>query len=221
MEVVLNITEILSFTILVAGFIISLIFKKKKNLFPLQLYFVLSLICNSIDIYYNFFDKRGSIHFQNAILNSSSIIEIFIIYLFLYNKIKRLIFRKLIIIFSLVYFTTCIIVWSSGKRLFFEFLPNLFGFEGLLIVAPCLFYICELLKSDLRINLNSDANFVATCGLFFYFSISVPTYFGWVTLYYLSPGYNRILILTILISYILLIVSFIKAYLCPIPSSQQ
>ena len=75
----------------------------------------------------------------------------------------------------------------------------LYGFESLLIIIPCLFYIYELLKSNLLISLKSDANFISTCGLLFYFSISIPTYFSWYTLYYLSPGFDKILTILIIV----------------------
>ncbi|HEY1871058.1 MAG TPA: hypothetical protein VGG71_08370, partial [Chitinophagaceae bacterium] len=119
------------------------------------------------------------------------------------------------------YISLCAFLWIIKKNYFFSFTPDLFGIENILVLIPCLLNIIEILKSDLKTDLKYDPNFIVTCGLLFYFSISIPTFFSWGALYYLVPGFEKILIMTNTTCSILLIVSFMKAYLCLIPDLKQ
>ena len=117
-----------------------------------------------------------------------------------------------------LYISICVLCWLINDRLFYSFTPDLLGVEGLLITGYCLFYIYEILRSDINTDLKTDANFIVTCGILFYFSLSVPTYFSWYNLHYLAPGFEKITILANSIFYTILFISFIKAYLCPVPN---
>jgi len=194
----------------------------KKTLVPIQLYIFFSIIFNTIikvtDIIPQ--DERTSniAHIANNIF---SLFEISLLYYFLFFRIRRIQFRILIVIFFLLYVTTCGLFWTIKPKSFYSFSPHLFGIEGLLIVIPCFFYIYEILRSDISINLKSDANFIVTCGILFYFSLSIPTYFSWFNLHYNAPGFDKILLLSNSIFYGILFISFMKAYLCNIPKQKQ
>jgi hypothetical protein len=214
MDTSISILGWLTLGLLIAAFIISIIRKGNKGLFPIQIYLIISIVSYLLD----FALKQKK---ESLIVNISTLLEIFLFYYFLYFNIKKLILRKLIKLFFVIYFVICLTYWIARKDSIFLFDPTLYGFESLLITIPCLFYIYELLKSNLLISLKSDASFISTCGLLFYFSISIPTYFSWYTLYYLSPGFDKILSILIISSYMILIVSFMKAYLCPIQDQQR
>ena len=214
MDILISILGWFTLGLLITAFIISILRKGNKGLVPIQIYIIISIIGYVLDIVFK--QKIESI-----IINISTLLEIFFIYYFLYFNIKNSVFRKLIILLFIIYFFICTTYWILRKNAILSFDPTLYGIESLLIIIPCLFYIYELLKSNLLISLKSDANFISICGLLFYFSISIPTYFSWYTLYYLSPGFDKILTVLIITCYMLLILSFIKAYLCPIPDQQR
>jgi hypothetical protein len=221
MDLAINLIEIISFLNTILALVISIIYRDKKYLFPIQLYLASCIIVETVDLSYAFFAKNQSRTLLSAIQNIQTILEIFLIYCFLYNRLHRKVFQNSIIIFFSIYLTTCFTLWIFKKNSFFIFAPDLLGIEGILITIPCLFYIYEILTSDLIINLKSDSNFIATCGILFYFSISIPIFFCWYILYYISPGSDKILIILNLICSSILILSFMKAYLCPIPDQQQ
>jgi hypothetical protein len=221
MELAYKIAAFLSFVTLVIAFILSLIHREKKDLFQIKLYIAISIVVSLIDIFCFLFENNLSQKIEPAALNFTSLFEISLIYNFLYARIKGTNFRISIIIFFIIYLLTCTLIWTIHKSWIFSFIPDLFGIEGLLITIPCLFYIYEILKSDLHTDIRSDSNFIVTCGILFYFSVSTPIFFSWYILYYLSPGFSKILITSNSVFYIILIISFMKAYLCPIPDQQQ
>jgi hypothetical protein len=221
MDFAYKITVFISFLALITAFALSIVNREKKDLFQIKLYILISIVVTIIDIFCLLAENNISRKIEPAALNIASLFEISLIYNFLFIRIKGSNFRVSIIIFFIIYLSTCTLIWTINKSSIFSFIPVLFGIEGLLITIPCLFYIYEILKSDLHIDIKSDSNFVVTCGILFYFSVSTPIFFSWYTLYYLSPGFNQILIMSNIICYIILIISFMKAYLCPIPDQPQ
>ncbi len=85
-------------------------------------------------------------------------------------------------------FLRCSSYWIIiDKEFIFLFDPMLFGIEGILLLIPCLFYIFELLKSNLVIDLKSNPNFISTCGC--YFTLVSQSQFGSAGIIYItSPG---------------------------------
>jgi hypothetical protein len=218
MEIANQIVNWLSLVTIIITFVISLLYQDRKNLLPIQLYIIVSLVVN---LTLNIFDilplKSTYKNIEQVSFNIYSLLEISLIYYFLFIRIKGKGFHITMLIAFLIFISICIVGWSLSNKLFFSFAPDLSGIEGLLITVACLFYIYEILKSDLHVDLKSDANFIVTCGILFYFSVSIPTYFSWFNLHYMAPGFQKIIILTNSIFYTILFISFMKAYLCPIP----
>jgi|SRR5450432_88947 hypothetical protein len=221
MEIANQIFNWLSLVTIIISFVISKIHQSRKNLFPIQLYIIVSIIANLI---FNIFDvlpfKSSYKNIEQVSFNIYSLLEISLIYYFLFISIKGKGFRTTMLISLFIFLSICIVGWTLSSTLFFSFAPDLSGTEGLLITIACLFYIYEILKSDLNIDLKSDANFIATCGILFYFSMSIPTYFSWFNLHYLAPGFQKIIILTNSLFYTILFISFMKAFICPIPNQK-
>jgi hypothetical protein len=216
MEIANQITDWFSLISIIVAFVISVIHRDKKDLLPIQIYIIISFIFNFIAKIFDLYPNNSAYnHMGEVSLNIYSILEIGLLYYFLFVRIKSDKFRIITIIFFIIYLSICMIFWTTNENSFFTFSPDLFGIECLLITITCLFYIYEILKSDLPINLNSDTSFIVTCGILFYFSISIPSYFSWYNLRLLVPGFARILILFNSIFYTILFFSFMKAYLCP------
>jgi hypothetical protein len=221
METANQITNWLSLTVIIIAFIITLYYRNRKNLIPIKLYIIVSIVANLVlNIFDSFFSKSHHRNVEQAAFNIYSLIEFSLIYYFLFVRIKGKWFRTVMFISLCLYISICILSWSLNYRIFFSFTPDLLGVEGILITISCLFYIYEILKTDLNVDLKSDANFIATCGILFYFSLSIPTYFSWYNLHYLAPGFEKITILANSIFYTILFISFMKAYICPIPNQK-
>ena len=220
MEIANQVADWFSLMAILSAFIISLIHRKKKNLLPIQLYIIGSFIFNFIAKIFDAFPKN-LYNIGEVSLNINSLLEISLLFCFLFVRIKGRRFRILILVFFLTYLSTCCIFWIIKKNSIFTFSPDLFGIECILITISCLFYIYEILKSDLHIDLQSDTNFIITCGILFYFSISIPSYFSWYNLHLMAPEIERILLISNSVFYTILFISFIKAYLCPIPVQKQ
>jgi hypothetical protein len=169
------------------------------------------------------YNSKNSNHYYvgEVVLNIFSLLEISLLYYFFLTRIKNHKLRITIIFFLITYYSTCILLWTNRENSFYAFSPDLFGIECLLIVIPCFFYIYEILNSDLSINLNSDPNFIITCGILFYFSISAPSYFSWYNLSLMAPNILRILLLSNSIFYAILFFSFMKAYICTIQNPKR
>src|SRR5450432_1040344 len=213
MEIANQIVNWLSLVTIIIAFVISVLYQSRKNLLPIQLYIIVSIVANLI---LNIFDllpiKSSYKNIEQVSFNIYSLLEISLIYYFLFIRIKGKWFHITMLISFLIFISICVIGWTFNNKLFFSFAPDLSGVEGLLITVACLFYIYEILKSDLNIDLKSDANFIVTCGILFYFSVSIPTYFSWYNLHYMAPEFQKIIILANSIFYTTLFISFMKAY---------
>jgi hypothetical protein len=221
MDAVITITNWILFLSIIASLVVSLIHRDKRELIPIQLYIIVSLLVNGIlnfnDVFYPYRKNRD---FDTALVNIYSILEISILYYFLFKRIKNPNFQLSMKILLVSYFTICTVLWSFKVKGVYSFTPNLFGFQGIFIIVPCLFYIYEILKSDFLIDLKNNGNFIITCGILFNFGITIPSYFSWYNLYYLSPEFIKINILTNYIFYTILFISFMKAYLCIAPEKK-
>jgi len=222
MEIANQITDWFSLLVIIAALIISFIYRKKRELLSIRIYIIVSFVFNLIAKIFDYYSKNPAHqHISEVALNIFSLLEISILYFFLYKRIKGRKFRKAIIVFFIFYFAVCIIFWIEKKSSFYSFSPDLFGIECLLLTIPCFFYLYEILNSDTTANLSSNSNFIITCGILFYFSISVPSYFSWYNLRLTAPGILRILILSNSLFYTILFFSFMKAYLCTTPNQKQ
>jgi len=218
METANQIIDWISLFVIIATLVVSFIYRTWRDLIPIRIYIIASLIFNLIAKISDYYSKNSAYNFTGEVaLNIFSLLEIALLYYFLFKRIKSQKFRIIIIIFLLTYYSVCIILWTIKKDSFFAFSPALFGIESFLLAVPCFFYINEILKSDLPINFNSDPNFIVTCGILFYFSISAPSYFSWYNLKLMEPNILRILILSNSIFYAILFFSFMKAFICTIP----
>ena len=217
MDYAINISKLLYILAFLATFIISVLYGKNRNLLPIQLFIIVNLLITIIVAISLILNKNQSYqNLEGFLTNISSPIELILIYFFLYPRISKFGFRISMLIFSLIYIVICTLFWVIRENAIFSFAPDLFGIESLLITIPCFFYIYEVLKSEFIIDLQSDADFILTCGILFYYCISTPIYFSWFPLYYLVPNVEKILILLHLVFSYLLVISFVKAYLCPI-----
>jgi len=218
METANQITDWISLLVIIGALIASFISRSRKDLISIRIYIIASLIFNLIAKISDYYSKNTSyISIGEVSLNIFSLLEIFLLYYFLFKRINSQKFRAIIIFFLLIYYSACIILWTFKKNSFYTFYPALFGIECFLLAVPCFFYINEILKSDMSINLNSDPNFIITCGILFYFSISAASYFSWYNLTLMAPKVLRILILSNSLFYAILFFSFMKAFICTIP----
>jgi hypothetical protein len=218
METANQITDWFSLFVIIGALITSFVYRERKDLLSIRIYILASIIFNLIAKISDYNPQYFGYNFTSEVaLNIFSLLEISLLYYFLFTRIKSRKFRITIIFFLFSYYSTCIIFWIMKKNSFYAFSPDLFGIECLLLVIPCLFYIYEILNSDLSINFNTDPNFIITCGILFYFSISVPSYFSWYNLRLIAPSILRILILSNSIFYTILFFSFMKAFICTIP----
>ena len=222
MDLAIDITQWLLLLSIIAAFLISSIFRRNRELRPMQLYIILLLVVNVIMKLLPHVSKPELYKYlSTSIINLFSVLEIIIIYYFIYFKIKRILLRVLMVLLLISFLSICAIFWTVKKNTFFAFAPDLFGLECFLITIPCLFYVFEILRTEYYIDLKSNAKFIITCGLLFNFSLLVPIYFSWYTLFQINSDFNKILnFLSILFSSILALV-FVKAYLCPITVQKQ
>jgi hypothetical protein len=222
MELAINIADCLAILSILIAFIVSLTRRNDKTLFTIQLYIIVSLIVNiflEITEIIPTYDPTGRI--ASVVSNIYSLIEISLLLYFINGNLRGKGFRATLKILLLLYFSICLLIWTSKYQALFFIVPHLFGIENFLIVVACLFYFYEVLNSELVLNFKSDAIFIVTCGLLFYFSIMTPllfSYFIWVNV---APELNQIVRIMNMMFYSILFISLMKAYLCPSPKQKQ
>src|SRR5580700_2743418 len=95
MDIAIIITYWILFLSIIASFVVSLIHHKKRDLIPIQLYIIVSLVVNGVlnilEIS-SIYKKNGEL--ESAIVNVFSILEISILYYYLYKRIKKPNFRS-------------------------------------------------------------------------------------------------------------------------------
>ena len=221
MDLALKLVEIICTIFITIAFFISIVHRSKKYLFPIQLYIFSCLILNIIDLAFGFYGKNQYRFVMYAIYNIQTIFEIFLILYFFYVRLKRKGFRNALISFISFFLLICFVLWIKKESAFFLYIPALLGIEAFLITSASLLYLYEILNNDYLEDLKSNPNFIITCGILFNFGITVPIYFCWDTLFNLAPGSYRILSIISQICFNILIISIVKAYLCPIPNHQR
>jgi len=222
METASQIIDWFSIFVIISSLITSFVYTYRRDLLSIRIYIITSFIFNLIAKIFDYHIKNFSYNYVGeVVLNIFSLLEISLLYYFLFTRIKGQKFRIIIILFLLTYYSICMILWAIKKNSFYAFYPDLFGIECLFLAIPCFFYLYEIIKSNLPINLNSDPNFIITCGILFYFSISAPSYFSWHNLSLMAPNILRFLILSNSIFYAILFFSFMKAYICTTPNLKQ
>jgi hypothetical protein len=218
MNLALNICEWFPVLAILYVFGFSLIHRNKRGLFPIQLYIGISLLVNALLKSVELLPKLDPENrISSVTMNIYSLLEISLLYIFLYTRITGKRYRISMISFFVVYFSVCISFWFGNHKALYSFGPALFGLEDLFIAIPCLFYIYEIMKSDLDVDFKSDANFIITCGILFYFSITTPYFLAYYNLAATAPIFLHLCSIFNAIFYGLLFLSFLKAYLCTIP----
>ena len=222
MDLAITIADWVFFLSIIAAFIVSIIHREKKDLRPIQLYIIVTLLADVFLESVEILPKNSSaLLISNVVLNIYSLFEISLISYFLYKIIKGKRYRTIILVFLLIYLLTCLFIWTGKHKALFYVVPQLFGIENLLITISCLFYISEALNSDSIENLQSNSNFIVICGLMFCFSVMTPLSFSYFIWNYAAPDLNKIVQIIEMIFYSLLFVSLIKAFLCQFPERKQ
>jgi predicted membrane protein len=203
--------------IIIASFFISLFYgKKKKYLFPIQVYIALSIVFGILmDPILQYFKIDFNQRTSSAETNIFSVLELSLFYYFLYGIVWGNGFRILMVLFYTSFVSISLFSWMLTDNGFYTYSAKLYGLENLLIIVPSLFYLYEILSSDMEMDFNKNPSFIVVCGILFYFSITVPIFLVSNILLKNTPAlailYNAIN--EFLFS--LFFISFIKAFLCP------
>ena len=223
MNLVYNIAEIVLTITIIATFIVSLVYRKtKKFLLPMQLYIFISLINGaSLTTMNHYINNALYTKIASAEINLFSFLELTIFYYYLYKIILINHYRIIMIVIYMSFTLVCLYMWTAIPNGFYAYLPTLYGLEDLLIIIPGLFYVYESLNSDLEIDFRKNPHFIIVCGILFYFGITIPIFLLNGILNVIAPSFASFYngINEFLLS--ILFISFIKAYLCPLPERKS
>ncbi len=217
-NIIYSVTDLLNFGVIIFAFFISIV-HRKKNLLPIHIYITaLMFIMLPIEaVNYLIPQNKFLEQIKTITLNVFSIVEIFLLYYFINQNLSRKFFKIVTLLLFMAYVLICCTIWFGKRHAFSLFMPDLFGIENLFITISCLFYFYEVFKSDLNIDFKSDPTFIIMSGILFYFSVTTPLIFSFYVLsIYALDSLNIFLSLNLLFNTIL-IFSFGKAFLCPIP----
>jgi hypothetical protein len=218
MEILNNILELISIIVMVVTLAFSLIHRNKRNLFIIQLYIIISLIINVLlKILEYQTEKQISLKYASMLIKIYSIIEFTLLCLFFLRLIKGKKSRNTLKILYSIYVSIFFAISIIFKNAIFLNMSPIYGLENIFIAIPALLYIFEMVKSDDIVDLKSSSEFIAVCGILFYFSVTTPYFF--YNHDALRFGLLQLFSLLNTIFYILLFTSFLKAYLCPTQGS--
>src|SRR5260221_8641534 len=89
MTLPIKIIEIISLIATVFALFISIIWREKKFLLPIQFYIIICIIVEIVDLAFAFFVTNYSHPLLSAIQNIQTILEISLIYYFIYKRLQR------------------------------------------------------------------------------------------------------------------------------------
>ena len=188
---------------------------KNKILSPILIYIIISLINGIILTAVSYFTRNDIAPLAiSSTINIFNFVEYSIFSYFLYTIITKNIYQRLIIIFYALYNLLSIIIWISTKNGFFTYQPQLYAIESLFLTISCLFYIFEILNSEMEIDFKTDPVFIVVCGILFYCSTMIPIFFFSHIIKVILPEFYTFFDGIVELFYILLFLTFIKAYLC-------
>jgi hypothetical protein len=220
MELAIKFTEWVLLIIIITTSIISWKHRHNKLLFPILLYILISLALNLFLKIYDFLPKNNTNHDYTLIaINIYSLLEISLLFYFINSITKGAKFRSVMKILYFLFLLIFGIILYENHKGFIFYIPYLLGLENLFIIISCFFYMYETFNSDILIDFKSDSKFIVISGILFYFSISIPYFFGAYNIF--KIGLFHVFNLLNLFFYVLLFISFMKAYLCPIQELKQ
>jgi hypothetical protein len=210
-----NLSEWILLMTSIIALVFSIVYRSRKYILPIQLYIFASVINGIFLKSFDFIQTQsGYLKTTQIAINVYSLLEISLIFYFFYKQFELKRYRKTLIYMYILYVFICVCLWLV-KGMIIGFVPALFGIENLLITIASLYYIFSFLKSDKFIDFKSSPEFIASCGILFYFSITTPFFLVYSILYSASISYIDGFSIVNNLSYSLLFFSFIKAYLCP------
>jgi hypothetical protein len=217
-NLIYNISNWINSVLIAIAFIIALLSKKKKELFIIQVYLTMTFlamiplnICDFVS------EDNWLIKLRPPILNLSSLLEITLIYLFIYKNLTKSSFRTWMIIFYSIFISLCAIIWLGKRHAFMSVMPDLFGFENLFISIAAGFYFYETIKANFFIDIKTNPVFIILSGILFFFGASTPIAFSIYTLTVLMPATGLIFLSVNSFLGSIFFFAIIKAYLCNIP----
>ena len=144
------------------------------------------------------------------------IIELFIISFFFYKKISSKVLKNFILLFNGSLFLALCIACLIRGEIISEYYSEIAAIEALIILINCILLFVQILNDESDLPLLKSPDFIITAGIFFFFSFTCPFYMLYK---YLST--NNILLINSFytvnnIGYVVLFISFLKAYQCQI-----
>ena len=212
-----NLSEWIVLITSITALVFSIVYRSKKSIRPIQFYIIISVVNSVFLKSFDFLPSLANhIEIIRIVVNTYSLLEISSIFYFYFIQFKLKKYRDTLIVLYSLYIGCCMIFWLI-KGMTVSFIPANFGIENLLITIASLYYIFTFLKSGELIDFKSSPGFFASCGILFYFSITTPYFVIYSILSSASISYTDEFSNVNYLSYSLLFISFIKAYLCPKP----
>jgi hypothetical protein len=192
--------------------------RKNKNLRPVQLYLLSSMLFFLITTIPEHTPFGKISHYRLA--NSSVLVEISILYYYFYTLLTRQRQRQWLVICFLAFTSLVLYFWLGPTHAFDRFWGTLYGLENLFITIPCFFYFYQVFKSDTVTDFKTNPHFFVVSGLLFFYATTFPFYITYKIMYVVTPDLFMGLVIINHILSLILYSTIIKAYLCPQPAQK-
>lgn len=155
---------------------------RNKQLRFIPYYVMASILQDSAGFYNEYLNKdagRTEKIIQNISGNMFLLVEFIVLTNFLLNSTISGSIRRVTRIVSGLFLLCICLYWLGGTASapnFYNWSPQAFALESLLLIIPCLFYFYELFKLLHPVKLNDHPSFWVVTGILFYNSCSIPLF---------------------------------------------
>jgi len=213
-----HLIQLFLFIIILIATIIGFLYKKRigfYSIFTILTSFALTQLIVSNYLYFLYGAKK-SLDLINLSINIFLIIELFIISVFFYSRLKSENLKKIITYLNGPLWITLFIILIIDSN----YITVHYGFfastEAIIILLNCIFLFIEILDDDSDTSLSDSPDFIITAGYFFFFSFTCPFYMLYSYIKYSNPIFLISFYIINDLGYLILYFLITKAYLCQI-----
>ena len=210
--------QLFLFIVILIATIIGLLYKKRigfYSIFTILTFLALTQLIVSNYLSYLYGAKK-SLQLINLSINIFLIIELFIISIFFYSRLKSQNLKKIIKYLNgplwIILFTSFII----DSNFITEHYAFFASTEAIIVLLNCIFLFIEILDDDSDTPLFDSPDFIITAGYFFFFSFTCPFYMLYNYIKYSNAIFLTSFYIINDLGYLILYFLITKAYLCQI-----
>lgn len=215
--------QLFLFIVILIATIIGFSYKKRigfYSIFTVLTSFALTQLILSNYLYF-LYGAKNSLNLINLSINIFLIIELFIISVFFFKRLKSDNLKSIIKYLNGPLWVILFISLLIDSNFITKHYAFFAATEAIIVLINCIFLFIEILDDDTNTSLFDSPDFIITAGYFFFFSFTCPFYMLYNYIKYSNVIFLRSFYIINDLGYLILYFLITKAYLCQIRTNKS